>query len=214
MKIVLGTANQNKINEFSKILGSSYQIEAGSSKADIVEDGTTCAANAVKKAYGYAEFVKDESVLVIGEDSGIFVPGLGQNVPGVWSSRLWACRYNHESKDLVLDNTLQEPEDFNTVNNQILIDLMNKYSSDDRSAYFYCSIAVVLAGGKFLNLVEGRAEGEVSLEIKDKNGWGYDQVFIGETGHWGEIPEDEKNKVSHRYAAILNFKNWLNGYKV
>ena len=213
MKIVLGTGNQNKVRELSEMLGDAYEVVPGSNEVNPVESGSSCAANAVIKAIEYAKFESDDpNTLVVADDSGIFVPALGDNVPGIWSSRLWACEYDFNAKKLVNVKDEEAPEGFDRINNELLLELINKYVPEDRKAYFYSGIAVVKTNGEFINLLEGMVWGEVGDEIIEDSGWGYDHMFNGPGGHWGKILSEEKNKVSHRSVAANKLKNWLPDY--
>jgi XTP/dITP diphosphohydrolase len=59
--------------------------------------------------------------------------------------------------------------------------------------------------------VSGIWEGEITLELKGKNGFGYDPIFyvpsINKTA--AEIDQNLKNKISHRAMALAKLKDHL-----
>lgn len=71
-----------------------------------------------------------------------------------------------------------------------------------RGARFVCVMALVLPQGREI-VVEGDVRGEIAPELRGENGFGYDPLFyyppIGKT--FGQIPEREKNELSHRGRA-------------
>jgi len=63
-------------------------------------------------------------------------------------------------------------------------------------------MALIRPGGDEI-VVRGEVRGEIATELRGTNGFGYDPLFfyppIGKT--FGEIPEEEKNALSHRGRA-------------
>jgi inosine/xanthosine triphosphate pyrophosphatase family protein len=47
-------------------------------------------------------------------------------------------------------------------------------------------------------------------ELEKIAAFGYDPIFAVGGRTFGEMGEDEKNLLSHRYRAILKFAEWLN----
>src|SRR5947209_10086977 len=85
--LVLGTRNVKKRQELFEILGDLgielRDLSAWPDAPEVVEDGDTFEANARKKAVELAQALGQ---WVLGEDSGLVVPGLGGR-PGVFSAR-------------------------------------------------------------------------------------------------------------------------------
>src|SRR3984957_1061147 len=85
--LVLGTRNAKKRREIEEILGDLglelQDLSQYPSAPEVVEDGATFEANARKKA---AETAVAVGQWVLGEDSGLVVPGLSGR-PGVYSAR-------------------------------------------------------------------------------------------------------------------------------
>jgi XTP/dITP diphosphohydrolase len=73
---------------------------------------------------------------------------------------------------------------------------------DRRGARFVCVMALILPDGREI-VVQGDVRGEIARELRGENGFGYDPLFfyppIGKT--FGQIPEHEKNQLSHRGRA-------------
>ena len=75
---------------------------------------------------------------------------------------------------------------------------------DDRVARFRTVVALVSPDGKEL-VAEGALEGRIAREGRGSFGFGYDQVFEVASMEFrtlGEIPEAEKNQISHRANAL------------
>ncbi len=56
-------------------------------------------------------------------------------------------------------------------------------------------------------MVNERCEGEIILEERGKEGFGFDPIFLpnGYNRTFAELPISEKNKISHRGRAIQSF---------
>ena len=70
------------------------------------------------------------------------------------------------------------------------------------SARFRATVAVAGPGGS-VQIVEGTCEGEVIPEERGAGGFGYDPIFLlSELGKtMAELPEETKNRLSHRARA-------------
>ena len=68
---------------------------------------------------------------------------------------------------------------------------------------FQCALAVA-RDGRTLGTFEGRVEGKVLRELRGKNGFGYDPIFLHpESGRtFAEMSAEEKEAVSHRGRAL------------
>ena len=193
MDIVLATKNRKKIEEIKKIcsvMGTAsriYTLDDFPSYEDVVEDGDTFEANAVKKA---AYISKCTGMTAVADDSGLEVDALNGE-PGVFSAR-----YAGESSD-------------DRANLEKLLKEMENVSPGKRKARFVCCIAMASQDGveTFLGYVEGR----IGEEPRGENGFGYDPVFYPE-GHdstFAEMNDDEKNALSHRGEALRKLQKYL-----
>lgn len=192
-KIVFATGNMGKMREIREIMeGSGYDIvsmkEAGVDP-EIVEDGATFEENAMIKARAVHALIPD--AIVMADDSGLEVDALGGE-PGIYSARY-----------------LGEDTPY-TVKNNDIIKRLEGVPDENRSARFVCAIAAVFPDGSE-KCVRETVEGRIGYEEKGEYGFGYDPIFyVPELGcTTGEIPELEKNKISHRGKALRKMRSEL-----
>ncbi|MDF3818966.1 RdgB/HAM1 family non-canonical purine NTP pyrophosphatase [Leptospira sp. 96542] len=127
------------------------------------------------------------------DDSGISVPALGGS-PGVFSARFGKPEFNDKDRALYL-----------------LSELGN---NPNREAYYTCVVTFV--DGNVEKSFEGKVYGTIRMDYDEigKYGFGYDPIFfyppLGKS--FSEVPELEKNKVSHRKIAMQKFLDWLKDY--
>jgi len=148
---------------------------------EVVEDGDTFEANAVKKAETVSRALDRP---VVADDSGLVVPSLN-GAPGVQSAR-----YAGPSAD-------------DGANNEKLLRALDGMTGKDREAAFVCVLALKIPGEE-PRLVRGECRGSIALEPKGSHGFGYDPLFFlpeyGKT--MGEISPELKNRISHRAKAF------------
>lgn len=192
MKIVLASHNKKKIAELRTLL-SEYipdieilSLADAGVDGDIVEDGDSFAANALIKARAAAT----SGYIGVGDDSGICVRALN-DAPGIYSARYAGTDGDDEA------------------NLELL--LRNMQNETDRAAEFRCCIACVFPDGSEDIVVFGDVKGELLYERAGEGGFGYDPIFyyppFGKS--FGEIPVEEKNKISHRAVALRAFAEAL-----
>jgi XTP/dITP diphosphohydrolase len=192
-RILLATGNVKKLKELREILAQfSLPVVVPADVGyvpDVVEDGTTFAANAVKKAVaGLAA----TGLWTLADDSGIEAFALG-GAPGVYSAR-----YAGEPCD-------------DEANNRKLVAALRPHA--DRRVQYRCVIALARPGAEPLTW-DGTFGGEFVLERRGEGGFGYDPfVFIPELGRTvAEISAEEKHARSHRGQALRGFTAWLSSY--
>lgn len=183
MKLVIATRNPHKLEEIHAIFNfrdlkvcSAFDFPE---IPDVVEDGDTLEANAIKKA---SEICQATGLPALADDSGLEVEALNGE-PGVYSAR-WSgegCTYH--------DNNVK-----------LLRELAGK---TNRYARFRTVIALALPGGKPLT-VEGSVQGFIIEELRGNQGFGYDPLFIpdGYNQTFAELPAEVKNRISHRARAL------------
>lgn len=181
-KLIVASNNKNKLKEFSAILGSRYEIvsmrDAGID-ADIEENGTTFEENALIKA----EYVANVTgCAAIADDSGLEVDALG-GAPGVYSARYCGRHGDDEANnDLLLENLKHVPA--------------------PRTGRYVAAIALVRPGKEAV-VRRGTCDGEVLFERRGNGGFGYDPLFVCETGEtFAEVSAETKNAISHRKRGI------------
>jgi XTP/dITP diphosphohydrolase len=186
MKIVIATTNQNKIKEIKNKIHASEMLDLLSLNdfpgyPDVNEDGSTFSENALKKSIAYSKFT---GMITLADDSGLVVDALNGE-PGVYSRRYAG---NNATDD---------------DNNDFLLKKLDNTPDGKRTARFVCAIAIALPGGEEF-LAEGICEGRILQYKKGINGFGYDPVFylpvLKKT--MAELTVEEKNRISHRAAAI------------
>jgi XTP/dITP diphosphohydrolase len=194
MKIVLATGNQGKVQELKSILAD-FDIEVLSLQdfpeiGDIIEDGTTFAENAIKKA---REVTQAIGLVALADDSGLEVDFL-DGAPGIYSAR-----FAGEGRS-DLDN------------NQKLLGLLNDVPEDKRTARFRCVIAITTPCGDVFT-ANGTCEGIVGREMKGDKGFGYDPLFYlpEHDQTFAELDLGLKNQISHRGRALAKAKVVLAG---
>jgi len=184
--LVVATRNVKKKREILEILGDLpielQDLSQYSQAPEIVEDGTTFAANAQKKA---AETAKALGQWVLGEDSGLVVPALGGR-PGVHSAR-----YAGKQGD-------------DAANNARLLAELAPLPNDRRDAYYVCTAAIADPAGEIRAVVEGRCHGVILKEYRGTGGFGYDPLFLIPEWHqtFGELSPRVKHALSHRARAL------------
>ncbi len=149
------------------------------------ETGADFLENAMIKAKALYDIVKEP---VIADDSGICVDALdGQ--PGIYSAR-YAGRYGSED-----GKKLDAAE-----RNALLIQELGDHPN--RKARFVCAMVLFLSPDRFF-AVQETLEGEIIQHEKGSGGFGYDPIlYIPEKGMTAaELPEEEKNRISHRGKA-------------
>ncbi|MFH0965993.1 MAG: XTP/dITP diphosphatase [Planctomycetota bacterium] len=192
-KVFLATGNPKKRREIEAIVQPlgvrvTTEEEVGG-VGEVVEDGDTFEANAIKKARASA---RRTGIPSLADDSGLEVDAL-RGAPGVRSAR-----YAGEGAT-------------DADNNRKLLDALKDVPDDKRTAAFRCVIAFALPAGKvdarIAFTAEGTCKGRILRASRGCNGFGYDPLFyyepLGKT--FAELPMDEKAKVSHRGKALAEF---------
>lgn len=190
MKLVIATRNKHKLEEIRVVwAGVGCRVSGVELVSaldfpgipDVVEDGETFEANAVKKAVSLAAAT---GLWSLADDSGLEVDALG-GAPGVYSARYAG-----------------EPVSYPANNRKLLEELKH---TKDREARFRCVIALSSPGGQ-ARTVEGRCEGVIAHEERGKQGFGYDPLFVPEgfTKTFAEMDGESKNAISHRGRALKN----------
>jgi len=163
-------------------------LDSFSGCREVVEDGKTFRANALKKARHTASCTGHPS---IADDSGLEVEALA-GAPGVFSAR-----YAGEDAD-------------DKKNVEKLLRQMRGVKAPERRARFVCCIAFVTPGGHSRTFT-GFAAGNIGEKPKGFNGFGYDPVFYPE-GHertFAEMTDAEKDSLSHRGKAMKKLFTFL-----
>jgi XTP/dITP diphosphohydrolase len=193
MTIVLATTNKKKVTEMKRIFAgnkiSFLTLSSFPGCPEVVEDGKTFRANAVKKATAVSRFTGHYAVA---DDSGLEVMALG-GAPGVFSARY--------AGDAAKDSD----------NVKKLLSELRPFTEDrDREARFVCCIALADPKGKSRTFT-GYVKGTIGKKQKGFNGFGYDPVFYPEGGDktFAEMTDSEKDRLSHRGRAMKKLFSYL-----
>ena len=194
-KLVAATGNKGKLREIRDLLAPLEltvlsQGEAGFS-GEVVEDGTTFEENALIKARTVALAT---GLPAIADDSGLCVDAL-DGAPGIYSARYAGEEASDADRIALLLKNLEQVPD------------------EERKAHFVSALAFCTPNGESF-VVRGECHGSILRAPQGTLGFGYDPVFFDPRYQksFGEIDPDEKNRVSHRAAAMTKFfekiKEW------
>ena len=157
------------------------------------ENGATYSDNAIVKARFYAAAT---GMFALADDSGLEVDAL-EGAPGVFSAR-----YAGEN---ATDADRRE----------LLLSELAKTDDKDRRARFIAVVAIASPDGTIVNLSEGVCEGIITSVPRGTGGFGYDPLFIpdGYDQTFAELPENVKNRISHRGRALMKTNEFLKSLK-
>ncbi|MBR4078598.1 MAG: RdgB/HAM1 family non-canonical purine NTP pyrophosphatase [Christensenellaceae bacterium] len=191
-RLIIATNNQGKVREIKAIFQGIYDevlsLKDAGIKIDVEEDGSTFLENSTKKSVEVSRLVDCDCMA---DDSGICVDGLN-GAPGIYSAR-----YSAEGTD--------------EANRFALIEAVRPLDKKDRSARFHCALTIANNGKVIFSCEETSDTGEILLEERGENGFGYDSLFylesLGKT--FAEIDPETKNSISHRARALESARKWL-----
>ena len=194
-RLIVATKNQGKLREIRELLDGlpleMCSLSDFQGLPEIVEDGSTFRANALKKALTIA---RHTGGLVLGEDSGIEVAALDKR-PGVYSARYAGVQATDRKNNLKL---LRE---------------LRGVPMKDRRARYRC-VAALVEGETVIAVVSGRCEGMIAQQPQGRNGFGYDPLFFvprhGQT--FGMLDPSIKAVISHRARAMVRVRAALESY--
>lgn len=194
LKIVIATKNQGKVREMiNAFQGLPVELVSLADLAERfqepVEDGDTFAANSLLKA-GY--YQKQTGMACLADDSGLEVEALG-GAPGVYSARF--AGENASDAD----------------NNAKLQQELKKLGRESSPAAYQCALTFMDAEGRVLT-AKGFCRGEIRLQARGENGFGYDPYFYVGDVTMAEMSLAEKQSISHRGAALREMAKLLQDY--
>lgn len=183
--IHLASGNPHKAREMQRLAddsGLAVRIVPADPMPPVVEDAGTFAGNARKKAAAL-QAVLPPGAWVLADDSGVCVDAL-DGAPGVESAYFAG------------------PAGDPAANLRKLVAVMRAVPDDRRGAHFRC-VLVLRGPGGLEQEFSGRCDGRLRREPAGTGGFGYDPLFVpdGHTVTTAELPEAEKNRISHRGRA-------------
>ncbi|MBL8038144.1 MAG: XTP/dITP diphosphatase [Nitrospira sp.] len=191
-ELVLATRNPDKGRELGALLGGLgihiRTLAEFPTVPEVEEDGTTCEANAIKKA---REVAKSTGLPSVADDTGLEVDALGGR-PGVFAARYAGEHATYE------DNCRK------------LLSELEGVPKGARHARFLTVAAIAFPSGT-IHVTQGNLEGAITDHPIGDRGFGYDPVFLvpefGKT--LAQLTIDEKNCISHRAKAFARVRAWL-----
>lgn len=180
---MVASKNPDKVQEVEAVLAAlddPFEVVRGLSWPDIEEPFETLEENALHKARTVASAT---GLPALADDTGLEVDALGGR-PGVRSARFAGPGATYEDN---VDHLLAELA-----------------GVEDRTACFRTVVALAHPGGETV-VAEGTLPGRIAHARRGSFGFGYDPVFeVAGMGFrtLGEIPEAEKNRISHRALAL------------
>ncbi|MDE0890634.1 MAG: RdgB/HAM1 family non-canonical purine NTP pyrophosphatase [Planctomycetota bacterium] len=198
MELLIASGNPKKLVEIELFLsGTGVEVLSPADVGgieDVVEDRPTFEANAVKKACAAAAAA---GKWTLADDSGLEVDHL-KGAPGIHSAR-----YSGTHGD-------------DAANNQRLLMELQGVKGAERSARFFCALALARPDGELEATFEGSVYGQILEERVGTNDFGYDPFFLfTEEGHqqtgrgFAELEPKEKSEVSHRGRALTALREYL-----
>jgi len=188
-RLLLATTNVGKQREFARLLG---EISGGvvtpqqlGLDLDVPEPHDSYAENASAKAVAYC---RASGLPALADDSGIEVAALE------WGPGVHSARFGRAGGDP--DQLLEAVA-----------------GAEDRRARMVCWLALAVPEtgpdgtprAPRVELFSGVVEGALATERHGAGGFGYDPVFLLPSGvTTAELPETEKDAISHRGRAVAN----------
>ncbi len=192
MQIVLATRNQHKKQELLTLLQDLSVViktlDDFPEAPDVVEDGDTCEANAMKKAVEIARYT---ALPAVADDTGLEVDALGGR-PGAFAARYAGEHATYE------DNCRK------------LLGELRGVPVSQRGARFVTVAAIAFPDGEMLS-AKGVLEGTIAEKAAGSHGFGYDPIFLvaDHDQTLAQLPPDVKNSISHRARAFREAKTLL-----
>src|SRR5690625_1386089 len=194
--IVLASNNPHKLTELRTILNEAIPslspdqiVDAASVNApDVVEDGVTFEANALKKATLTAQAT---GLIAVADDSGLTVDVL-HGAPGIFSAR-WAGTHGDDQANM-----------------DLLLAQLADIERPHRGAAFVCAAALATPDGETRHVEFGELGGDLTFVPRGNNGFGYDPIM--------EIPHLGKTKIGRascrERVQISMVKRSLKEYRI
>jgi XTP/dITP diphosphohydrolase len=183
MRLVLATANADKVKEISALLGPvATLLPRPADVPDVEETGATLVENARLKARALVAATGEAAVA---DDTGLLVDAL-DGAPGVWSARFAGEGATYA------DNVAK------------LLTELAGVAPERRTARFETVALVCWPDGREV-AATGAVQGMITAEPRGSRGFGYDPIFEpveGDGRTFAELNPLEKHALSHRGRAF------------
>jgi XTP/dITP diphosphohydrolase len=188
LRLVLASANPDKVSEILAMLESVPDLEVLSRPAsvpEVEETGSTLLENARLKA---RTLVDATGMAAVADDTGLEVEAL-DGAPGVYSARFAGedASYADNVGKLIVE-----------------LDRVGASAPAQRRARFRTVALVAFPDGGEI-WTEGVVDGTIAGQPAGSRGFGYDPVFVPDGGDgrtFSELSAEEKHRMSHRGRAF------------
>jgi XTP/dITP diphosphohydrolase len=194
VKILFATRSAGKQREVRRLLGEAghdvvFPDDAGvfeSAAEELLEVADSFETNARQKA---EYFARKTGLPTVADDSGLEVFYLGGQ-PGARSKR-WA-------------GAAGSPAEVDAANNGELLRRLRGAPEAKRRARYRCVLVFLPTLAAIPQVFEGSCYGRILETPRGSQGFGYDPYFFSDDLglSFGEAPEEDKNRVSHRGRAV------------
>lgn len=191
-ELVLATRNRHKREELAALLSDLgmriRSLDEFPDVPEVIEDGETCEANAVKKARAIADAT---ALPAVADDTGLEVDALGGR-PGVYAARYAGEGATYE------DNWRK------------LLHELAGVPRERRTARFV-TVAAMAIPADGIQVARGVLEGVIAEAPSGTQGFGYDPVFVvpGSGMTLAQLSAEQKNRISHRAKAFMKVREMI-----
>lgn len=191
-ELVLATRNRHKREELAALLSDLgmriRSLDEFPDVPEVIEDGETCEANAVKKARAIADAT---ALPAVADDTGLEVDALGGR-PGVYAARYAGEGATYE------DNWRK------------LLHELAGVPRERRTARFV-TVAAMAIPADGIQVAQGVLEGVIAEAPSGTQGFGYDPVFVvpGSGMTLAQLSAEQKNRISHRAKAFMKVREMI-----
>ncbi|MEA3558453.1 MAG: XTP/dITP diphosphatase [Candidatus Thermoplasmatota archaeon] len=177
------TTNPGKLKEIKRYMDT-LELEVGLQESMFIEVQAGTLEEVVQYGLDQLAPTIEDGVSLIKDDSGLFIDALS-GFPGVYSAYVQR-----------------------TISNEGILKLMEGVK--DRGAVFRTVIGYRMKNGG-TGLFRGECRGAISREIRGRQGFGFDPIFIpeGKSITFAEMSLKEKNSMSHRINALKKLVAFL-----
>jgi XTP/dITP diphosphohydrolase len=192
-RLLLATNNAGKVAEYDVLLeGCGWEVVTPGDlglELDADETGETYAENATMKAQRGAQA---SGLVTVADDSGLEIEAMGGE-PGVHSARFLGEDASYAERFAEIERRLAG------------------VPREKRRARFRCVIAVADPRTGAIRTAEGDVFGLIAKAPEGEGGFGYDPIFWvpQHSATMAELPEHQKNIISHRARAVAGARQIL-----
>lgn len=192
MTFIIATNNAKKRVELDRILNplgveAITAKQAGVDLEEVEETGSTFEENAQIKAIAACNL---SGLPAVADDSGLEVDALN-GAPGIYSARY--AGENATDADRI----------------EKLLEELREVPAQQRTARFVSAVCCVFPDGRKI-VVRGECEGRIAFAPKGEGGFGYDPIFLTQSGKtYAQLTSEEKDAISHRGLALRKLAEQL-----